>query len=440
MTATTPAPHRLLRTSRIEGLVLRDHAFQVPVAHPGLAGTPEVGGTLELFGREVLDPARAKDTQPWLVFLQGGPGFGAPRPLERNGWIRRATEDFRVLLLDQRGTGRSTPVSAQSLARLGGPEEVARHLACFRSDAIVEDCEAVRCALLGTEERWTVLGQSYGGFCATRYLSARPGGLAAVLLTGGLPPLRARAEEVYQHTYPLVQERCDRYFERFPDDERLVRAVLDRLEAGDVVLPTGGPLSPRGLQLLGHGLGFSDGAAQLHYLFEDAWVPGREGEELSYAFLRGYENHVHFDTNPIYAILHEACYTQGRASRWAAERVRAEYPVFDAAHGRPYLTGEMIYPWMFTEIPALRPLRDAAEVLAEKEDWPVLYDRDALARNTVPVAAAVYYDDMYVVRELSLETARAIRGARTWITNEYEHNGLRADGERVLGRLLDLVR
>jgi hypothetical protein len=38
------------------------------------------------------------------------------------------------------------------------------------------------------------------------------------------------------------------------------------------------------------------------------------------------------------------------------------------------------------------------------------------------------------------ETAVAIRGLRPWITDEYEHNGLRADGERVLGRLLDLVR
>ncbi len=38
------------------------------------------------------------------------------------------------------------------------------------------------------------------------------------------------------------------------------------------------------------------------------------------------------------------------------------------------------------------------------------------------------------------ETAAAVRGLRAWITDEYEHNGLRADGERVLGRLIDLVR
>ena len=47
---------------------------------------------------------------------------------------------------------------------------------------------------------------------------------------------------------------------------------------------------------------------------------------------------------------------------------------------------------------------------------------------------------MYVEREFSELTAREIRGLRSWVTNEYEHNGLRVDGERILGRLLDLAR
>ena len=47
---------------------------------------------------------------------------------------------------------------------------------------------------------------------------------------------------------------------------------------------------------------------------------------------------------------------------------------------------------------------------------------------------------MYVERTFSEETAAQIRGLRTWTTNEYQHNGLRVDGERILGRLLDLAR
>lgn len=34
----------------------------------------------------------------------------------------------------------------------------------------VRDCEAIRKTLLGNE-KWTVVGQSYGGFCAVTYLS-----------------------------------------------------------------------------------------------------------------------------------------------------------------------------------------------------------------------------------------------------------------------------
>jgi hypothetical protein len=47
---------------------------------------------------------------------------------------------------------------------------------------------------------------------------------------------------------------------------------------------------------------------------------------------------------------------------------------------------------------------------------------------------------MYVERRFSEETAQAIQGLKVWITNEYEHNGLRAEGEIVLGRLLGLLR
>ena len=58
----------------------------------------------------------------------------------------------------------------------------------------------------------------------------------------------------------------------------------------------------------------------------------------------------------------------------------------------------------------------------------------------MPVAATIYVNDLYVERAFAEETAGAIRGLRPWITNEFEHNGLRADGERVLDRLIALLR
>jgi hypothetical protein len=94
---------------------------------------------------------------------------------------------------------------------------------------------------------------------------------------------------------------------------------------------------------------------------------------------------------------------------------------------------------MWEDYAALHGHREAAHALAEHE-WPRLYDADRLARNEVPVAATIYTNDVYVVRDFAVETAALVRGMRTWETNELEHNGLRADGERVLGRLLDLVQ
>src|SRR3954469_8212317 len=94
---------------------------------------------------------------------------------------------------------------------------------------------------------------------------------------------------------------------------------------------------------------------------------------------------------------------------------------------------------MFEDYSALAPLREAGEALARRE-WPRLYDENQLAANEVPCAAVIYAEDMYVEAALSKETAARIRGLRSWVTDEYEHNGLRVDADRILGRLIDLVR
>ena len=66
--------------------------------------------------------------------------------------------------------------------------------------------------------------------------------------------------------------------------------------------------------------------------------------------------------------------------------------------------------------------------------------RRALLVAGVPLAAAIYHDDMYVDHVFSRETADAIGNSHVWITNEHEHCGLRVGGPEVIGRLLDLVR
>jgi pimeloyl-ACP methyl ester carboxylesterase len=405
-------------TYTTRGLVLTEHEFSLPLDHdrPG-------GESIIVFAREVADPGGTD--RPFLVFLQGGPGSEAPRPTRHPsspGWLERALQDFRVLMLDQRGTGRSTPVGA-----LPGltPAEQAEYLTHFRADSIVRDAEAIR-AELGVE-RWSVLGQSFGGFCVMTYLSIAPEGLREAFVTGGLAPVGRHVDDIYRATYERMLERNRRYYERYPDDRARVRALVERLDAEPLILPTGDRLTARRFRQAGNKLGMSGGAEELHALVE---LPPD-----SPAFRHDAQDLLGFERNPIYAILHESSYADGVATRWSAQRVMpAEY-----ADTPELFTGEHVFPWMFEDYGALAPLREAAELLAA-HDWPRLYDEVVLRANEVPVAAAVYVDDPYVERAFSEETAALIRGARAWVTNEYEHNGLRADGDRILDRLLDLAR
>ncbi|MGW7791402.1 alpha/beta fold hydrolase [Streptomyces tricolor] len=425
---------------RQPGVVLTDHRFTVPLDHadPG-------GETIELYAREAVASDKAGQDLPWLVYLQGGPGFGANRFVGRQAWLDRALKEYRVLLLDQRGTGRSTPATRQTLPLRGGPAAQADYLTRFRADSIVRDCEAIRPRLTGGAP-WTVLGQSFGGFCTVSYLSLAPEGVHTALVTGGLPSLHAHADDVYRAAYPRIERKVTAHYARYPQDVERARRIADHLLTHDVVLPNGYRFTVEAFQSLGLMLGASDGSHRLHHLLEDAFVRTPAGLELADAFQEQVQALLSYAAHPLYALVHETIYGQdARPTAWAAERVRAEFPQFDAdkalaGDGPVLFTGETVHPWMFDADPALRPLRETAELLAARTDWGPLYDPARLAANEVPAAAAVYHDDMYVDTAHSLETAAAIRGLRPWVTNEYEHDGLRAGAPRVLDRLLALVR
>jgi pimeloyl-ACP methyl ester carboxylesterase len=407
-------------TVTTRGLVLTEHEIEVPLDQDA-PGDEQI----TIFAREVADPD-GRD-RPYLVFLQGGPGFEAPRPSRHPsapGWLDRALTEFRVLMLDQRGTGRSTPVGPAVIAGRT-PAEVAEYLTHFRADSIVRDAEHFRGAL--AVERWSILGQSFGGFCAMTYLSLAPEGLREALFTGGVPPVGPTVDDIYRATFARMLERNRRHYERYPGDRDIVRGLIERLGTDPVVLPSGDRLTARRLRQLGHMLGMSVGSEMLHYILElDPDSP---------AFAHDVEAALEFARNPLYAIVHEACYADGGATRWSADRVMP-----DAFRDDPtLLTGEHVFPWMFEDYGALAPLREAADILAD-HDWPRLYDAERLAANEVPAAAAIYAEDPYVERAFSEETAELTRGLRPWVTNEYDHNGLRADGDRILSRLIDLAR
>jgi hypothetical protein len=272
-----------------------------------------------------------------------------------------------------------------------------------------------------------VLGQSFGGLCVFSYLSLAPDGLREAFVTGGVPGIGVAIDDVYRATWERMIERNRRYYEHFPADRQRVRSLVNRLDCEDVRLPNGDRLTGRRLRTHGNKLGMSDGPETLHYLLE---LP-----DDSPAFLHDAADELEIVRNPIYALLHEACWADGGVTNWSAERMRPER--FEE-HAELF-TGEHIFPWVFEDYAALAPARDAAEELSQHQ-WPRLYDPGALAANTVPTAAAIYTEDLYVERAFSEQTVAATPNLHGWVTSEYDHNGLRVDGERILGRLIDLVR
>ena len=109
-----------------------------------------------------------QNSLPYLIFFQGGPGYESPRPISDSGWIKKATEDYNVLLIDQRGTGLSSPISSDSIKNMED-NYLAEYLSFFRADNIIRDAEYIRENIFSVN-KWSVIGQSFGGFCAMNCL------------------------------------------------------------------------------------------------------------------------------------------------------------------------------------------------------------------------------------------------------------------------------
>ena len=405
----------------LRGLRVRDITLEVPLNWADPAGT-----RIGLFAREVSRPGM--QDAPVLLFLQGGPGGKGPRPAPEGGWIGEALKAHRVLLMDQRGTGRSTPVDRASVAALPG-DAAAEYIRNFRAEQIIADAEHIRREVYAGAP-WQTLGQSYGGFLTLSYLSSAPEALTACYVTGGITSITPDAREIYRNTLPRTARKTAEFYRRYPQHIETMTSIVDVVENDEVLLPSGDRLSARRLQTLGIDFGMSTGFEGLLWLLDEAVLPSGR---LSDAFLAGVDARTQYWGNPLYAILQEEIYASGPGSTgWAAHGVRAELGGFEAdAEGPVPFTGEMFFPWQFDEIASLRPFRDAALALHEREDHPELYDVGRLAKNEVPVAAAMYYDDMFVPIEFAEATRDAVPNMHLWITNEFEHDGLRQDPDIV---------
>ena len=395
------------------------------------------GETIDLFLRELVDPDRRSEDLPLLTYLQGGPGGASPRPLTGSGgWLGEALKHYRVVLVDQRGTGSSTPIEAVDVRARGDAHAGADYLAKFRADSIVRDLEHVRSTVY-QEKKWALIAQSFGGWITLTYLSTAPGGLTACYIHGGVPGTPPSAAEVYRRTFRRVQEKTAEYYRRYPRDAELVAEIADLLTSEVVLLPDGDRLTVRRFQTLGIDFGMTPGFERMHWLVEGALA--RRGR-LSEGFLEQVQTRTSQAGSPLFWTLQESIYgtAGGGATAWAAQAERDRRPEFSEGNRPLLFTGEMAFPWMFEEIRLLRGFAPAVRRLAEREEWPALYDETRLAANEVPVAAAVFYDDMYVDAQLQLDTLSRVGNATYWVTNEFEHDGIGAD--RTFSRLRELVR
>lgn len=278
---------------------------------------------------------------------------------------------------------------------------------------------------------------------------------------------------VYNALWDRVKERNLLYYEMYPSDIRMVHNIVAKLLENPVMLPSGGRLTARRFLQVGIQLGGSPSSfSSLHSLLGSAFLDGSDNDNddeivFSKAFLKHMDSIQPFDDHPIYFLLHESIYADGKkfgATEWAAHRAFEErtktpndfsYKLTSKMKSdtRPTLMfGEMIFPWMadgdFVEVSGLG-MKALAHSLARKKDWTPLYDENAMKNALAPggpckAAAAVYFDDMYVDFDACMKVAKdrdsPLANCKLYITNEYQHSGLRDNGAGIFSKLLGMAK
>ena len=209
-----------------------------------------------------------------------------------------------MLLLDQRGTGHSSPISAEALAQLTAPQQ-AKYLSQFRADSIVRDAEYIR-EVLSPGRPWSLLGQSFGGFAASPTSPCSRTVCTRSTSPAGWPHLPPCRRGLPRHL-PAGGRQEPRLLRALPHAQAIANRLANHLHSHEVRLPNGQRLTVEQLQQQGLDLGASGAFEELYYLLEDAFI----GERLNPAFLYQVQAMQPFNTNPVFAILHESIYCEG---------------------------------------------------------------------------------------------------------------------------------
>jgi proline iminopeptidase len=170
-----------------------------PPLEPNRHGMLDVGDGQQLYWEESGNP----DGRP-VVFLHGGPG-GGTAPFHRQFFDPKA---YRIVLVDQRGCGRSTPHIADGAS-----------LDTNTTWHLVADIERLR-TYLGIE-RWQVFGGSWGSTLALAYAQTHPERVTELVLRGIFLLRRKEIDWYYNgaagYVYP---DEWEKFLAPVPETER----------------------------------------------------------------------------------------------------------------------------------------------------------------------------------------------------------------------------
>ena len=210
------------------------------------------GPTIDVFVARVAALSAEPRPDP-LLLIAGGPGQSTVDfYLQLRGAFEQARRDRDLILVDQRGTGRSAEGFAcdapddLSLDTTGAEVLAAVIDACvadlehdprfYTTSVAVRDLEVVRAAL-GLES-WNIYGVSYGTRVAQHYLRQYPEHVRSVVLDGVVPPPLALGPDVAREAQRALEQIFARCAEdsgcaaRFASLPQLFAEVLARLDAG----------------------------------------------------------------------------------------------------------------------------------------------------------------------------------------------------------------
>ncbi|MFF0184283.1 prolyl aminopeptidase [Streptomyces sp. NPDC005244] len=183
-----------------------------PETEPYDHGMLDVGDGNRVYWEACGNP----DGKPALM-LHGGPGSGCTPHFRR--WCDPAK--YRVVLLDQRGSGRSTPHASHPATDMG--VNTTAH--------VIGDLEALR-AHLGVD-RWLVWGVSWGSVLGLRYAQTHPHAVSELVLTGVATGSDAEVALLTRGLGRIFPEAFDRFLGGLPEHERdgNLAAAYNRLMA-----------------------------------------------------------------------------------------------------------------------------------------------------------------------------------------------------------------